>query len=1276
MKSKIAVAVSLLAVGLWLSPSEVGTAEAQIAFRAASSTGAASTGPTRFYLESTAADVDPASERGAWDLVSYTARRLSRTKTGAITSRGVAEAVATADYDILVLKLVSEPITTAQTISGTLNWVLGARETNAALNAHWHVHVYVLRGSDTLVGTLYADYTEPLGTNEWSATAQGWGPTGAITLTPVAIQADDRIVIEAGFVARNTTATSYTGRLWYGGTGADLTVAGDETTQVGWFEFSQDLFPSLTIATPAGTVQDDVMVASIGFRANCCAMGTSAGIGITPPTGWTEVRRLDNANDTSNGLVVYQKVAGASEGSHQWTFSCTGTCAPVGFQSAAGGIVSFSGVDTSSPIDGGGTVEAGQNTAALAQTTPSGLSTTVANTMLVASYSYASAGPWAPTPGGPLGAMNEAVDVLAGNQSTAINYILKAAAGAIGQYQATPTPDDDAGNAHILALRPGCPAVADSTYVAVNARSAQATVYWSSANPVLILTKTAAWAGEKPSSFQEYNVNDAIGATTVVFKGTGSETSFNQGSLTNGTTYRYKVFAKTGSGATACYSAGTEVTALHPSAAGSPQVWSYGLVGGSMLKPGIAGNTALYASGNGGRVVSLDTGTGTQSWAPVATNAAVQGWLSWLPLSSYRYRQRITITAGSAAVPNGYSASVTFNHASLVSAGKSQADGDDIRVFYKNGSSWVELDRVLDRLSSWNNAATTIWFKTQAAIGASSSDSNYYLQYGNPSAANPPVNKSNVYDFFDDFSGTLAAWSEHVQGGFAGWAISGGALTVSSGVIDGDVLYVTGKNYTDVVIEADFRSTTSVADDIAAPVWRLDTATGARYDFSHSTGSLTRQRYWTDWGTRIDQLQEPAVPSAGVWYHAKVTVNGSTFTAEWDGGPTTVWSNAGLASGTVGVAAEYIQADFDNFQVRLYVNPEPTTSQAAEEEDAGSATSWLDSTVFGGDQSARVFRVNTATGVKSWEVTMTGADAVQAAVSVQVRAWSNSAFQAAYTDDVIFATTLNTTNTNCGTPTTNNKVFALRASDGQVLWTFNGSCTSLMDIISGQPWVDYTLNRLYVASRDGGGGQPSLWVIRTVAEGPNPAGSLVASFALGHINGSPTRSYDANTLYVGTEAGRLYALDLAQDPPVLKWGGSTYANVLGEIKGFVWEDWTTSGRLYFTTNAAALNVWCLQDPGVGGTFSDPAPPCSSWTRATVSGAATPLLLDKLYVGGGASDGKLHEINLTNGGQDAECTVGDGTKAVGDASSETAGEVFVGTTEKIYRFNAPFPVACP
>jgi hypothetical protein len=107
--------------------------------------------------------------------------------------------------------------------------------------------------------------------------------------------------------------------------------------------------------------------------------------------------------------------------------------------------------------------------------------------------------------------------------------------------------------------------------------------------------------------------------------------------------------------------------------------------------------------------------------------------------NQYPYRQRITITSDSYDVPAGYAVSTTFDHAVLVSAGKSQADGDDIRVVYWDSSRWVELDRILDPISSWNNTSTTIWFALQQGMSASSSDGNYYLYYGSPLAENPPT---------------------------------------------------------------------------------------------------------------------------------------------------------------------------------------------------------------------------------------------------------------------------------------------------------------------------------------------------------------------------------------------------------------------------------------------------------------------------------------------------------------------------------------------------------
>ncbi|MDO8291700.1 MAG: hypothetical protein Q7T29_02340 [Gallionella sp.] len=202
---------------------------------------------TRFYMQNAAPDfATVTTHRGLWDsTAAVLQRKLSRTKSGAIASKGVAEASATNNYDVLLLKLVSEPITTAQTIAGTLNWVAGSLESAGGMNAHWHVHAYVTVGdTDTLRGTLVNNYTEALGTNEWPATAVGDGPVAPLTLTPVTIFANDRIVIEAGYVARNTSTASRTGTLWYGGTNAtDLALNGDETTLPGWWEFNSVLFP-------------------------------------------------------------------------------------------------------------------------------------------------------------------------------------------------------------------------------------------------------------------------------------------------------------------------------------------------------------------------------------------------------------------------------------------------------------------------------------------------------------------------------------------------------------------------------------------------------------------------------------------------------------------------------------------------------------------------------------------------------------------------------------------------------------------------------------------------------------------------------------------------------------------------------------------------------------------------------------------------------------------------------------------------------------------------
>jgi outer membrane protein assembly factor BamB len=336
-------------------------------------------------------------------------------------------------------------------------------------------------------------------------------------------------------------------------------------------------------------------------------------------------------------------------------------------------------------------------------------------------------------------------------------------------------------------------------------------------------------------------------------------------------------------------------------------------------------------------------------------------------------------------------------------------------------------------------------------------------------------------------------------------------------------------------------------------------------------------------------------------------------------------------------------------------------------EQQTTGTTGARQTVIGGDQSGRVYSMDAAAGFKRWGDTtaLTGTNAVQAGVSAQVRAWSNAAFQAAYTDDVIFAATLNAS-------ATSNKVFALGASNGAVLWTFEDAGNGV-DYIAGQPWVDYARNRIYLVSRGGSGSnQQSLWVIKTVTDGEGTQGQPVSSCpactnlpATGlkgvHFETSPTLSYNGNTLYIGDTAGKLYAINANVGTLTLKWTLDLGAGANIKTSGFVWEDSTTAGRLYFVT--ADGNVRCVQDNGGS------AAACPGWTVTNVPGASTPLLLDKLFVG--ANDGTVRQINLTNGTQDKQFPAAgslDGTP-LGAISTETGTEIFVGTSGgKIFKIN--------
>lgn len=198
----------------------------------------------------------------------------------------------------------------------------------------------------------------------------------------------------------------------------------------------------LTIAVPAGTLAGDVMLAALTTSPET--------VPLTAPAGWTLIQEVVQTAGTGSRVATYYRVATASEpASYTWTLSG-------GHNGAAGGIVSYSGVDPVSPID----VSAGTPTASSRFHTAPSLTTTVGGSMLVTVHAYASASTWTPPTG-----MSERVDIASGAANAAgvtleMNDLLLAAAGATGARTAQAARvgggagAPDVGGTVAIALRP------------------------------------------------------------------------------------------------------------------------------------------------------------------------------------------------------------------------------------------------------------------------------------------------------------------------------------------------------------------------------------------------------------------------------------------------------------------------------------------------------------------------------------------------------------------------------------------------------------------------------------------------------------------------------------------------------------------------------------------------------------------------------------------------------------------------------------------------------
>jgi hypothetical protein len=206
--------------------------------------------------------------------------------------------------------------------------------------------------------------------------------------------------------------------------------------------------------------------------------------------------------------------------------------------------------------------------------------------------------------------------------------------------------------------------------------------------------------------------------------------------------------------------------------------------------------------------------------------------------------------------------------------------------------------------------------------------------------------------------------------------------------------------------------------------------------------------------------------------------------------------------------------------------------------------------------------------------------------------------------------------------------------------------------VLGQPALDYTRDRLYWASRNGSAGnQQSLWILDVAT---NPATLVVAfSGTNADFTTAPTQSFDGASLFIGDEAGKLHVVDLTQSPPTRS---TTYAGG-SAFRGFVWEDFTYWGVLYFVTANGYVNA-----------LAAPTDTALMWSvRPAATGTVSHLLPGEFSLWTGGSDGVLYQLSLADGTIEKTFTVGDGTRTVGPVSGFSLDDLYTTTSDgRIYR----------
>lgn len=342
-------------------------------------------------------------------------------------------------------------------------------------------------------------------------------------------------------------------------------------------------------------------------------------------------------------------------------------------------------------------------------------------------------------------------------------------------------------------------------------------------------------------------------------------------------------------------------------------------------------------------VSTFDSATGiVSSLAGQVSLDTKPGWLD----PAWNYRSTITITNSGGTTYTDYQTLLKINTSALILAGKMSADCADLRITDSGGIQlpyWIETG-----IKACNTTDTYIWTKVASVP---SGNTNLYIYYGNPAAANV-INGTNVFGFFDDFEdGAIdpAKWSQGVIA-----ATTGTNFSESAGKLQGgnsnrylqSISPFTG----DYIAEARVYETTSVTNGFSSVGFWASTANSWGILIHNGTLYTRNNSGWVSFGAF----------SKSKWTRDYVQVLGTAGSASRTAEDLSE-QRTYSATNTGGISSEYLRlgsrydngvynqnyvASWDWIFVRKAVTTPPTVGTLGAEETKYASSGTLTSNVF------------------------------------------------------------------------------------------------------------------------------------------------------------------------------------------------------------------------------------------------------------------------------------------------------------------------------------------